>query len=248
MVSTNSYINFVTIEFLCLLTAGAAFTKTSIEKNRELERAKRQTEIRRRKTVEETLGMIRARIRPHFLFNALQNLKILAAEKSDELPNLMNRLSNLLRYTFTEADNSQVTVAKEIEFITSYLALEKLNINRDTHFSFVMQINPETLDKKIAPMLLLVIVENCFKHYNKSSMGAKTIDIVLKTNDEWLTLDTLNTFDAGSKNEHDKAQLSGFGLQWVEEHLRLFYANKYLIQYGQQTEHLFFVNLKIPLQ
>ncbi len=143
LVSTNRYINFVTIEFLCLLTAGAAFTKTSIEKSRELERAKRLTEIRRRKSVEDTLGMIRARIRPHFLFNALQNLKILASEKSDDLPVLMNQLSSLLRYTFTEADNSQVTIAKEIEFITSYFALEKLNISRDTHFFLVHISTPK---------------------------------------------------------------------------------------------------------
>ena len=248
LVSTNRYINFVTIEFLCLLTAGAAFTKTSIEKNRELERAKRLTEIRRRKSVEETLGMIRARIRPHFLFNALQNLKILASEKSDELPHLMNQLSRLLRYTFTEADNSQVTISKEIEFVTSYLALEKLNISRDTHFSFVTHVSPETMNKKIAPMLLLVIVENCFKHYNKSSHEAKTIDITIETTDEWLTLDTLNTFDLGLKNEHDETQRTGFGLKWIEEHLRLLYPNQYLINYGHQTDNLFFVNLKIPLQ
>ncbi len=104
------------------------------------------------------------------------------------------------------------------------------------------------MTKKITPMLLLVIVENCFKHYNKSSQVAKTIDITIETTDEWLALNTLNTFDLGLKNEHDVAQHTGFGLKWIEEHLRLLYPNQYLINYGHQSENLFFVNLKIPLQ
>ena len=247
LVSDNWYINLVTIEFLCLLTVGAIFTKETIEKYRELERAKRLTEIRRRRTVEEALQLIKARIRPHFLFNALQNLKILAQQKSDELPVLMNQLSRLLRYTFTEADRKKVTIAKEIEFITSYLALEKLNLNSDIQFSFECQINPDALQKEIAPMLLLVIVENCFKHYNKSSHDTQTIDIQIEATTDSLILNTQNTFDLGFKNEHSNTESNGFGLKWVEEHLRLLYPNQYTLNFGQQTDNRFFVKLKIPL-
>lgn len=248
LVSDNWYINLVTIEFLCLLTVGAIFTKETIEKYRELERAKRLTEIRRRRTVEEALQLIKARIRPHFLFNALQNLKILAQQKSDELPVLMNQLSRLLRYTFTEADRKKVTIAKEIEFITSYLALEKLNLNKNIHFTYQNNISPDALQKEIAPMLLLVIVENCFKHYNKSSHDAQTIDIQIEATTDSLILNTQNTFDLGFKNEHSNIESNGFGLKWVEEHLRLLYSNQYILNFGQQADNRFFVKLKIPLQ
>ena len=207
----------------------------------------RLTEIRRRRTVEEALQLIKARIRPHFLFNALQNLKILAQQKSDELPVLMNQLSRLLRYTFTEADRKKVTIAKEIEFITSYLALEKLNLNSDIQFSFECRISPDALQKEIAPMLLLVIVENCFKHYNKSSHDTQTIDIQIDATTDSLILNTQNTFDLGFKNEHSNIESNGFGLKWVEEHLRLLYPNQYTLNFGQQTDNRFFVKLKIPL-
>ena len=248
LIAPNYYINFVTIEIICLMSVGAAFTKATIEKNRELERGKRLTDIRRRRAVEDTLALIRARIRPHFLFNALQNLKILARQKSDDLPNLMNQLSLLLRYTFTEADRKTVTIAKEIEFISSYIALEKLNISRDTQFSYSLNIDSEGLNQEIAPMLLLVIVENCFKHYNKSSDEEKIIQIEVETNTQYLTLKTLNSFDIGVKNEHDTAYSNGFGLTWVEENLQLLYPNQYQLDNGFQNGNQFFVHLKIPLQ
>lgn len=208
----------------------------------------RLTEIRRRRTVEEALQHIKARIRPHFLFNALQNLKILAQQKSEELPALMNQLSRLLRYTFTEADRKKVTISKEIEFITSYLALEKLNLNKNIHFTYQNNINPDALQKEIAPMLLLVIVENCFKHYNKCSRDAQMIDIQIEATTDFLILNTQNTFDLGFKNEHADTETNGFGLKWVEEHLTLLYANQYILNFGQQADNRFFVKLKIPLQ
>ena len=240
LIEPNYYINFVTIEIICLMSVGAAFTKVTIEKNRELERTKRLTDIRRRHAVEDTLALIRARIRPHFLFNALQNLKILARQKSDELPDLMNQLSFLLRYTFTEADKKNVTIGKEIEFISSYIALEQLNISHDTQFSYTQNIGTEALHQEIAPMLLLVIIENCFKHYNKSSDKEKIIRISIEANTQHLTLKTLNSFDSGVKNEHDTAfnldlkneQQADFEENAKNEQDTAFCGNT---EYGQET-------------
>jgi len=245
---------FIVAEFLTLLSIGAYYAKETIEVNRELERRSRLEDIRRRneaekrrKEVENELTFIKRQIRPHFLFNTLQNLKILALKKSDDLPVLIDQLSLLLRYLFTEANSRLVSLEKELDFIRGYVELERLSLSPNTQLLFAVNKGKTVRTTgKIAPMLLLNIVENCFKHYNKSSRQEKIITIQIKINRNSLTLATKNTFQPGVQNEHPPVDTGGVGLKTLTENLALVYGNQFHLKAESRSTY-FLIQLKIPL-
>lgn len=240
---------FIIAELLTLVSTAAKYAKDTIELNRELERRKRLEDIRRIRSLENALGFIKKQIRPHFLFNTLQNLKILAWKKSDDLPMLMDQLSVLLRYLFREANKKLVSVEKEIEFIRGYIELEKLSLSRNTRLTFDVEgfeIEGEEAPQ-IAPMLLLNLVENCFKHYDKGSEEEKQIQIHICLGDGKATLSTLNTFEPGIQNEHSTVESNEVGLKTLTESLALIYEDQY--QFEIKVEPPYFItHLQIPLQ
>lgn len=246
IVKSEWYGVFVACELLILISTGAAYTKETIESVRALERKTRLEDIRRHRELEKTLDFIRKQIRPHFLFNTLQNLKILAFKKSDDLPMLMDQLSLLLRYLFTEANKKLVSVEKEIEFIRGYVELERLSLSRDTELTFRVEgFQVEREMPKIAPMLLLNVVENCFKHYNKSSQDKKRIEIRIRCEKDKLILFALNSFESGMQNEHQMFKSNGVGLKTLSESLTLIYGKRYKLETKNELPY-FIVHLQVP--
>lgn len=238
--------NFLIILLLIFCTTGVNFTKDDIEKTRLYERRERQEEIRRRKLLEQELQFIKKQIRPHFLFNTLANLQILAKQKSDVLPDLMGRLSNLLRYLLYETNASFVPLASELDFLKSYLELEKLQLSKQLDFRFEIS-NPADNQGNIPPTILLIFIENCFKHYNKGTAEQKLIHINIEIEDNAIILKTANTFKLNSKNEDNfEKQLGGLGLASAKEKLDLIYKNRYHLE-QDVAGNVFKLKLQIPL-
>jgi LytS/YehU family sensor histidine kinase len=96
------------------------------------------------------------------MFNVLNNLASLARKKSDQLESVIIQLSHLMRYMLYEAGEKKVTLDKEIEYVKSYIDLQKLRFGSDVTVTF--QVNVKNSDLPIEPMLLIPFVENSFKH------------------------------------------------------------------------------------
>ena len=110
---------------------------------------------------------LKQQINPHFLFNTLNNLLYLTKKKSDAAPGVVEKLANLMRYLLEKETVEFVPMEEEIEFINSYLELEKIRIPQ---INIDLKYRGETKDKMIPPMLLIPLVENAFKHgVDKSS-------------------------------------------------------------------------------
>lgn len=237
----------VVILLLIICTTGVSFMKDVLNRNRYWERKGRQETISRRKRLEQELQFIKKQIRPHFLFNTLQNLQILAKQKSDVLPDLMAKLSKLLRYLLYCTNEQKVPLEQELDFIRSYIELEKIQMSSSTDFRFEV-VGEEQIGQVIAPMILLIFIENCFKHYNKGGAREKKIHIHIEVKEKELILNTLNTFKLNSRNENtDSNAIGGLGLSTVEENLRLIYRDEYHLEKSVKGKDIYKICLKIPL-
>lgn len=197
--------------------------------------------IRKQKDKEAELKLLKAQLNPHFLFNTLNNLYGLSVLKSDKLPSLMLKLSDLLRYSLYDTKEEEVPLTKEITYLENYISLEKIRLEDKTEITFKKTGIFNT--QKIAPMLLIVFVENAFKHLNKE--GKSTVKIHVESTDKKLTFTCNNTFD---KEEVKKIQLetskSGIGLQNAKKRLDLIYTNNYRLEIFEK-ENFYCVSLEL---
>ncbi len=114
------------------------------------------------KLKEAELKLLKAQIHPHFLFNTLNNLYGLTLEKSDEAPDLVLRLSDILDYILYRCDEKYVPLTEEINMIKNYLEIEKIRYSEK--LSLETNFPDKTSAFKIAPLILLPFIENAFKH------------------------------------------------------------------------------------
>lgn len=238
---------FLIMVLLVMCTAGLTFTKRNIRQMRQLERNERLNRIRENKRKDEEIAFIKRQIRPHFLFNTLANLQVTAHQNADEMPYLMGQLSKLLHYLLEETKEKYVPLSKELDFLQSYADLEKLQLHSQTEFSFEVTGECEP-QYKIAPMILLNIVENCFKHYNRTGKCKKFIHISVRIANQTLTLRTRNSYKKLKKStiELDPA-FGGLGIKSVKAKLHLLYGDSYRLTEGGK-DLVWFNHLTLPLQ
>jgi hypothetical protein len=172
------------------------------------------------------LNLLQSQLSPHFLFNTLNNLYGLSITEHERIPALLLKLSDLLRYSVYEAGEIFVPLKDELIYINNYIEFEQIRIGDRLELTtkFEQITSPEI---KIAPMLLIVFIENAFKHSKNTADEKIYISIELKI---WENLILFSI-----KNSHDKTQEetsltnkhSGFGLASVYKRLELLYPNEH---------------------
>lgn len=191
---------------------------------------------RRQQEKEAELKLLKAQLNPHFLFNTLNNLYGLSVIKSDKLPDLMLKLSDLLRYSLYDTKELFVPLEKEIQYLENYISLERIRLEDQTNIQFNCKGKMEACS--IAPMLLIVFVENAFKHLgtNKSNISKVLVD--LHVDDEKLIFKCVNSIDEVSLKEKDLEKgKSGIGLQNAKKRLGLIYPEKHQLKIEQTKEN-----------
>ena len=237
----------IVILFFILCTTGVSYTKQAIERGRELERKARLEAYRRRREAERELHFIKKQIRPHFLFNTLANLQVLAHRKSEYLPALIGELSRLLRYLVYQTNEKLVPLEDELRFIKSYMELQRLQLSKHTKLEY--QMNGEVLHKhRIPPMVLLLFVENCFKHYGSNPGNDKFIHLHFEVENEHFCARISNSYKANFRNEDTMAikSGSGVGLRTAIENLDLIYKKNYHLDIHTEGG-VYSVLLQVPL-
>jgi LytS/YehU family sensor histidine kinase len=191
---------------------------------------------RRQQEKEAELRLLKGQLNPHFLFNTLNNLYGLSVMKSDKLPSLMLKLSDLLRYSLYETKETYVPLEKEIKYLENYMSLEKIRLEDKTEIRFDKTGNFS--DKKIAPMLLIVFVENAFKYLEVSKDKLSKVKVNLKTEDNKLIFNCENTFDETEISKQNlETSKSGIGLQNAKKRLDLIYPNKHQLTIKKENEN-----------
>lgn len=170
--------------------------------------------------LETELKFLRSQISPHFFFNTLNNIYSLSLEKSENTPDTILKLSDLMRYLLYETKEKRQSLSKEIKFIQNYLDLERIRYNKKLDLKFNVAGNPK--GKKIAPMLLIHFIENGFKHGANKNIGEVTILIDLNIHDDFLYFKMSNTMP--QKDLRNKIpNVGGIGIENVEKRLKLGY-------------------------
>lgn len=192
--------------------------------------------------LEMELKLLRSQISPHFLFNILTNLVSLARKKSDHLETSLLMLSGLMRYMLNDA-GKKISLQQEVEYLESYIALQKLRFGRDVKIVFNVALSQEETNHSIEPMLLIPFVENAFKH-GTGYEDHPFIDINFAVREGVLVFQVKNKFDR--ETDTSKDEISGIGLSNVRSRLRLLYPGRHdLVIHTDQ--HLFSIHLTLKL-
>jgi len=186
------------------------------------------TKISLQKTNTE-LKLLQQQINPHFLFNTLNNLYALTLTKSDEAPNLVMKLSNLLRYTVYEGQKEQVTLAQEVDYLQDYIALQLIR----SHDKCTLDLKwPEHQDQfTLTPLLIIMLLENAFKYGVEPSIEKSHIRFHMRLNKNSLTVVCENPIFT-----HKQDTSSGLGLENLSRRLTLLYPGKHTISSGSVGE------------
>lgn len=191
---------------------------------------------------ESELQFLKSQINPHFLFNNLNNLYAYALENSPKTPKIILELSGVLRYMLYECKEEYVPLQKEISQLENFTKLNELQIEERGQVSFVKEnISGQQM---IAPLILMVFIENAFKHSQSSLADNIKIDIKV-------SLDENSSLRFICKNNFQKQtnvdQLSkGIGLQNVRKRLDFLYPDAYKLNITE-TDELYQVDLMINL-
>jgi LytS/YehU family sensor histidine kinase len=191
--------------------------------------------------METELKYLKSQINPHFLFNSLNSLYALTLIKSDKAPELVLKLSEILRYVLYEAKEKFVSLDKEINYLRSYLELEKIRHGDRLEVDF--KIEGETINKQVAPMLFLTFLENSFKHGISNSAGDGYVNIGMNIEEDQLDFSISNSKPSKKK---DKNYASGIGLENTKKRLNILYPNKFTLE-TQDEDNTYRVNLNLQL-
>lgn len=183
------------------------------------------------------LSYLKAQVNPHFLFNTLNSIYALTVKKSEAAPESVTKLSSIMRYAITEAANDFVSLEKELNYISSYIELEKLRITDKVKLNY--SVSGETKGKQIAPLIFIPFIENAFK-YGVSTQNASEINISIDIQKNELKLKVNNT------KVKEAASHTGLGIENTKKRLQLIYPGKHSLQLENNKDN-FVVTLSIRL-
>jgi LytS/YehU family sensor histidine kinase len=226
------------ITYTTAITMSLKLVKHWYEKERlakELEKVNTETELK----------YLKSQINPHFLFNSLNSIYALSLQKSDLAPDLILKLSDILRYLLYDGSEKKVSLAQELKYLKSYLELEK--VRHGSRMDLEIEVTGDTDKEEIAPMLLIPFVENSFKHGLGKDMSKGYVKVLVDAADGNLKFAIANSKPInGSEVSSKKGYKGGIGLINVKKRLKLLYPNKHTLNVDSSDKE-FQVTLNIKL-
>ncbi|HNY06695.1 MAG TPA: histidine kinase [Bacteroidales bacterium] len=171
------------------------------------------------------LALLRSQVNPHFLFNTLNNIYSLVYKKAEEAPEAVMKLSSIMRYMLYDATTDKVLLEKEIEYLQSFIELQKLRLRHKDYIELLIEGNAD--GRYIAPMLLIPFVENAFKHGDKSGTRPG-IWIRLTIESSRIVFEVKNRIRKINNASIDK--IGGIGLNNIRRRLELLYPQKHSLE------------------
>ena len=187
------------------------------------------------------LQILRGQLHPHFIFNTLNSIYSQSLKRSEEVPNSILKLSDLLRYMFTECNENVVPLTKEIQILNHYAALAKTRFS--DRLDLLINVEGDFEGKAIAPLLLLPFLENSFKYSANEMLEDAWISLDLAVKDDVLKFKLIN----GKPPAYDSRVVSsGTGLQNVKKRLEMLYPQSHNLRITEDDE-MFIVQLTLTL-
>ena len=203
-----------------MIFAAAIATVLRLAENWQKSELARQEAEKERTKAE--LSNLRSQIKPHFMLNTLNNIYALTSFSPERAQKAIEQLSCLLRHILYENEQSEISIYDEIDFIGNYISLMKLRVTNNVKINFTTDIQ-EGSNTMIAPMILISLVENDFKH-GISTTKPSFIHIYVSADNNTVKCSIKNS--NFPKQENDKSG-HGIGLKQVGRRLELAYSGRY---------------------
>ncbi|MCM1347800.1 MAG: histidine kinase [Firmicutes bacterium] len=220
-----------------LLTIGLGQAIKFMYRSYRSEQQRREIQARERET---ELKMLKAQLKPHFLFNSLNTIYALIDINPEKAKVATHSLSKLLRYTLNDI-LTPVTLSEEVRFLNNYIDLMKLRMSAAFPVSVLIDVG-ECENVQVAPMLFLNIVENAFKHGLNAATPGK-IEISITANDNKVRCITRNPFGGASGSPGES---NGIGISNLRRRLSLLYPNRHSLTMGA-AGNFYVVDLMIDI-
>ncbi|MFP4025000.1 MAG: sensor histidine kinase [Thiohalospira sp.] len=224
---------FFNMFFIVFVAIAIKFYKRWSEKDYREQKVKKEK-------VEAELQMLKAQINPHFLFNTLNSIYVLAMKKSEQTANIVMKLSDILDYILYRINAPQIAISNEIRIVENYIELEKIRFTNRVNLSFAFNIKSK--DLQVPPMLIIPFVENAFKHGVAKTIKKSWIKIVIEEAGEMLNIEVSNS--KGLKPV--KSKTGGIGLVNVKKRLDLLFSDDYKLAISEKNNR-YDVSLSIPI-
>ncbi|MFD2593566.1 sensor histidine kinase [Aquimarina hainanensis] len=230
MAPMSKSILFVMVAVYLIVILFSAFSLikhnyTATATNQNLQNKILETQLQFKK---QELQYLKMQIHPHFLFNTLNTLYGFALKKSEDTPDMILKLANLLDYLLYQSNKPMVTLEEEIDHMQDYIALEKMRFRDTLDISLKLPQGKNTL--KIPPMLFIPFVENSFKHGHISD-GKLSIHISLQYINKEVCFRVKNSVKSSPVNTKE-----GIGLQNLKKRLSLLYKDKHQLTISQTNQ------------
>lgn len=227
------YWNILLGFFMTGLNMGIKLLYRSLRDEQQMEELKRQN-------LQAEIDYLRYQINPHFFMNTLNNIHALIDIDTEYAKSAVIELSKMMRYVLYESGSETISLKKDIQFIENYIEL--MRIRYDSSIDICLDY-PATIPNKVAipPLLLIVFVENAFKHgvsYNHASF----IHIRIGYRDDAVTAVISN-----SRHEKSRPGTTGIGLENVKKRLALIYQDNYTLSIDDSDPAVYTVKLIIPI-
>ncbi|WP_247236664.1 sensor histidine kinase [Telluribacter sp. SYSU D00476] len=191
------------------------------------------------------LQLLKAQLHPHFLFNTLNNLYSLTLIQSEKAPDVVLKISSLLRHVLYECDIPKVPLRKEVKLIQDYVELEKDRYGNRLDVS--MSISDNLNNKVIAPLLLIPFIENSFKHGISEQLDFGWINLELTVQGNTMKFKLMNSISENSPEYQASISPGGIGLENVRKRLELVYPNKHELKVISENG-MYMVSLVLELE
>ena len=227
------YWNILLGFFMTGLNMGIKLLYRSLRDEQQMEELKRQN-------LQAEMDYLRYQINPHFFMNTLNIIHALIDIDTEYAKSAVIELSKMMRYVLYESGSETISLKKDIQFIENYIEL--MRIRYDSSIDICLDY-PATIPNKVAipPLLLIVFVENAFKHgvsYNHASF----IHIRIGYRDDAVTAVISN-----SRHEKSRPGTTGIGLENVKKRLALIYQDNYTLSIDDSDPAVYTVKLIIPI-
>ncbi len=195
-----------------------------------------------RQNLRSELKYLKTQINPHFFFNTLNSLYALTLKKSDLAPEIVLKLSDMMRFMLYESNERTIELSKELHHIETYLELEKLRHGDNVRITFQYTGDPN--GHMIAPLLFIPFLENTFKHGIDHELNQGFVDIRLDIFENYIDLLVINSKPKQVLGDGSKKKVGGIGLANVKRRLQILYPDRHILDM-KSTDDRYRIYLKL---
>lgn len=205
------------------------------------QRDRERQKIIDQRNLEQQMEYLKYQVNPHFFMNTLNNIHALVDIDPERAKTTIVELSKMMRHILYEGSKKLIPLTREVEFLNLYVQLMRLRYTRNVHIN--VDVPPQLPELKLPPLMLIIFVENAFKHgisYREESF----IDIKVRVENKRLLFSCCNSKPTQVQRTNEKG---GMGLQNVRQRLELLYDDDYTLDIND-GEKTYEVKLDIPMQ